>query len=61
MEKEGAIKLLKYHQGLRETKVKRLTQQLEEARQVWYAIKTEIAEREKERAGAEKEWAGAVI
>ena len=52
MEKEGAIKLLKYHQGLRETKINRLGRQLDKTRKVRDAIRNEIAERENERAGA---------
>ena len=52
MEKEGAIKLLKYHQGLRETKINRLGRQLDRTRKVRDAIRNEIAERENEQVGA---------
>ena len=48
MDKEGALNLLKYHQGLRETKIKRLGRQLEQTVDECEAIKQEIKRREKE-------------
>lgn len=48
MKKEGAIDLLKYHQGLQELKIRRLRRQAENAQNVHEAIGKEIEEREKE-------------
>ena len=48
MGKEGAIALLKYHQGLQETKIRRLGRQIENSVDVCTAIKEEIKRREKE-------------
>lgn len=48
MEKEGAIKLLKYHQELQEMKIRRLNRQIENAQKVHDAIFNEIGRREKE-------------
>ena len=50
MEKEGAIELLKYHQGLQETKMKRLRRQLDKATKIHDAIYNEIGRRETEEA-----------
>ena len=51
MEKEGAIELLKYHQGLQETKKKRLARQWDNANEVSGAINKEIERRGKEVTG----------
>ena len=51
MEKEGAIELLKYHQGLQETKKKRLARQWDNANEVSGAINKEIERRKKEMTG----------
>jgi len=48
MEKEGAIELLKYHQGLRHTKIERLRRQLAQTVIKYDAILNEIERREKE-------------
>ena len=50
MEKEGAIALLKFHQGLQETKIMRLTRQLEKATKIHDAIYNEIGRRQMEEA-----------
>ena len=50
MEKEGAIELLKYHQGLQETKKERLAKQWDKANERSGAIRKEIERREKEDA-----------
>ena len=48
MKKEGAIKLLKFHQGLRETKENRLERELLETTREKHKIMDEIKRREKE-------------
>lgn len=48
MEKEGAIELLKNHQGLRHTKIERLRRQLAQTVVEYDAIYNEISRREKE-------------
>ena len=48
MEREGAIKLLKYHQELQEIKIRRLGRQIESVQKVHDAIFNEIGRREKE-------------
>ena len=48
MGKEGAIELLKNHQGLQETKIKRLERELDRTIAVHDAIYNEIGRREKE-------------
>ena len=42
MRKEGAIELLKYHRGLRETKMNRLSRQLAQTNDEYIAIGEEI-------------------
>ena len=46
MRKEGALELLKYHRGLRETKIRRLERQLEKTKDEHKAIKEEIRRRD---------------
>ena len=48
MKREGALELLKYHRGLRETKIDRLARQLEETKEGHRAIEEEIRRREDE-------------
>ena len=48
MGKEGAIKLLKFHQGLRETKENRLEGELLETTREKHEIMDEIKRRDKE-------------
>ena len=48
MEKEGAINLLKYHQELQQSKIRRLGRQKENAQKIHEAIGKEIERREKE-------------
>ena len=48
MEKEGAIELLKYHRGLQQTKITRLSRQSTKAKGTYEAITAEIERREKE-------------
>ena len=48
MKREGAIELLKYHRGLRETKMKRLARQLAQTNDEYTAIGEEIRRLEKE-------------
>ena len=48
MEKEGAINLLKHHQELQQSKIRRLGRQIENAQKVHEAIGKEIERREKE-------------
>ena len=50
MDKEGAIHLLKFHQGLRHTKIERLRRQLAQTVVEYDAIFNEISRREKEDA-----------
>ena len=50
MEKEGAIELLKFHQGLQETKIRRLGRQLDRTTKIRDAIYNEIGRRETEEA-----------
>ena len=50
MEKKGAIKLLKFHQGLREIKENRLEGELLETSREKHKIMDEIKRREKEGA-----------
>ena len=51
MEREGAIELLKNHQGLRHTKIQRLRRQLAQTVVEYDAIYNEISRREKEEEG----------
>lgn len=46
MKREGALELLKYHQGLQETKMNRLARQLEQTNEIYKAIGEEIERRE---------------
>lgn len=48
MGKTGAIKLLKYHQGLQRLKMERLGRQMVEANKMFDALGTEIERRETE-------------
>ena len=48
MGKEGAIELLKNHQGLQHVKIERLRRQLARTVEVYDAIYNEIGRREKE-------------
>ena len=48
MEKEGAILLLKYHQELQETKMRRLGRQLDKTSDILDVIRNEVERREKE-------------
>lgn len=48
MDKKGAIDLLKYHQELQESKIRRLGRQIDETNKVRDALFNEIGRREKE-------------